>query len=200
MDIETVLIWATLICLILYLFPFYEKFTINLPNAVGGGEVFGWTPHTCPVGKELDTGLCYDKCRDGYNGKGPVCWAKSQGIGIGTAVGLEDCPAGWINDGLTCREPISCKSIGDCFAGRGCGCRGGGVKGRLDGGGKCPGPGGSEYTDRVDGLCYKKCPKDYPFHIPGMPYLCYKGGDLSYGRGVGKIPSLIKLAGRYTFL
>jgi hypothetical protein len=35
--------------------------------------------------------------------------------------------------------------------------------------------------------------------IPGMPYLCYKGGPLSYGRGVGDVPSLLRVARTYTF-
>ena len=54
-------------------------------------------------------------------------------------------------------------------------------------------------TERIDGLCYKKCPSDYPEHVPGMPYLCYKGGELSYHRGGGLIPSLYRFFGKYTF-
>lgn len=56
------------------------------------------------------------------------------------------------------------------------------------------------HPDRVAGLCYKKCPKDYPQRIPGMPYLCYKGGPLSYGRGVGTVPPITRLFGRYSFI
>jgi hypothetical protein len=47
-------------------------------------------------------------------------------------------------------------------------------------------------------MCYGRCPKNLPNHMPGMPYLCYIGGDLSYGRGVGKIPSLARVVGKYT--
>ena len=59
--------------------------------------------------------------------------------------------------------------------------------------------GTDKHTERIDGLCYKKCPKDYPNHVPGMPYLCYKGGDLSYHRGGGLIPPLYRFFGKYTF-
>jgi hypothetical protein len=59
--------------------------------------------------------------------------------------------------------------------------------------------GTNKHTERIDGLCYKKCPSDYPYHVPGMPYLCYKGGDLSYHRGGGLIPPLYRFFGKYTF-
>jgi len=39
-------------------------------------------------------------------------------------------------------------------------------------------------------LCYKRCPEGMR-HVPGMPYLCFKGTrGLSYGRGVGDVPPL----------
>jgi hypothetical protein len=61
--------------------------------------------------------------------------------------------------------------------------------------GVCEGPGAlsQDHPDYVAGLCYKQCPKDLPVHLPGMPYLCYKGGELSYGRGVGKVPSILRI-------
>ncbi|GIL87782.1 hypothetical protein Vretifemale_15825 [Volvox reticuliferus] len=30
---------------------------------------------TCSGDQDYDAGLCYTKCRPGYNGVGPVCWA-----------------------------------------------------------------------------------------------------------------------------
>lgn len=210
-----ILVWVALLGVLIYVLTYRELFSISLPAQLGGREIFGMsfhhvsvggqeigsiTPFTCPENKpDLDAGLCYVKCRNGYRGVGPVCWAITQSIGIGTVVGLEPCPDGWNNDGLTCREPISCRSIGDCFSGKGCGCKGGKIKGRLDNGGVCPGPGGDQYKDKVDGLCYKQCPKNLPYHLPGMPYLCYIGGDLSYGRGVGQVPSWVRALGKYTF-
>jgi hypothetical protein len=157
----------------------------------GGAEIFTLWPNTCRPTEDYDAGLCYTKCKPGFHGIGPVCWADSVNIGVGTPVGLEKCPDGWSNDGLICREPIrndcSWKGLfGECW-GR---LVGGALRGRLDNGGTCPGPGGGDdHVDKIDGLCYKKCPKDLPQHIPGMPYLCYKGEGLSYGRGVGTIPA-----------
>jgi hypothetical protein len=58
--------------------------------------------------------------------------------------------------------------------------------------------GTNKHVERIDGLCYKKCPSDYPYHVPGMPYLCYKGGDLSYDRGGGLVPALYRFFGKYT--
>lgn len=59
--------------------------------------------------------------------------------------------------------------------------------------------GTDKHTEKVDGMCYKKCPAEYPERIPGMPYLCYKGGPLFYDRGVGDIPRLFRLFGKYAF-
>lgn len=197
-----------------------NKVVTTDPKASGGVEVYSTTPDTCPPDKsDLDAGLCYVPCRAGYKGVGPVCWAESENIGVGKPIGLEPCPDGWSNDGLICREPIRCASGWAFFTE---GCSGGRLRGRLDGGGICDYPQDrtklpgwlyrdatadekkadpkvkqiATHPDRVDGLCYKKCPADKPVRIPGMPYLCYKGGPLSYGRGVGSVPALITFANR----
>lgn len=59
--------------------------------------------------------------------------------------------------------------------------------------------GTDKHTKKEGGMCYKECPPEYPERIPGMPYLCYKGGPLSYDRGVGDIPRLFRLFGKYAF-
>lgn len=213
------------------------------PEGSGGFEVVNTTPNTCrPEKSDLDAGLCYTRCRAGFRGVGPVCWAISENVGVGKPVGLEPCPKGWNNDGLICREPISCATGWDFFK---YGCSGGRLRGRLNGGGICDWPqdrnelpswlketkrGALVYKgtnnevpedkvasvdpkdtekkdilvpthpDRVDGLCYKRCPADKPERIAGMPYLCYKGGPLSYGRGVGDVPRIFAVADkRYGF-
>ena len=160
---------------------------------------------TCPRARpDKNDGLCYPNCRSGYHGVGPVCWADTENIGVGTPVGLEPCPDGWVTAGLICRNPIRCDPIDTHgtwmpWKWTGGGCRGGEVVGRLNKGGVCPGPGGgNDHKDKIDGLCYRKCEnKARPTHLPGMPYLCYAGGDLSYGRGAGTIPSIVRIAGRF---
>jgi len=59
--------------------------------------------------------------------------------------------------------------------------------------------GTDKHTERVDGMCYKPCPADYPHRIPLMPYLCYKGGDLSYDRDPGDVPHMLRFFGKYPY-
>jgi hypothetical protein len=54
------------------------------------GRGAGYAPGNCPGGTQYDAGLCYQYCAPGYGGVGPVCW--------GT------CPAGYRDDGATCRK------------------------------------------------------------------------------------------------
>jgi hypothetical protein len=185
--------------------PMKDQDIVALERQKPGYRLFALTPDTCPAGFDLDAGLCYPPCEPGYIGKGPVCWAETTNIGVGKPVGLEPCPPGWSNDGLTCRQPIRCASGWKFFTE---GCSGGRVVGRLNGGGICDYPSNrgelpswlvdksnpknyiATHPDRVDGMCYKQCPADKPNHVPGMPYLCMKGTRLSYGRGVGKVPPI----------
>lgn len=198
-------------------------FSTDEDTTAGKEIVSTWPSNTCcPEVPEMVAGLCYVPCRDGYTGDaGPTCRAISKNVGVGRPVGLEPCPHGWKNDGLICREPIWCEPI-KCASGwkfftEGCSggtCHGGRLKGRLDGGGICDWPSDrgnlpswlvdtsnpknyvATHPDKVDGLCYRKCPPDYPYRIPGMPYLCYKGGPLVYGRGAGVTPALLKTLGK----
>lgn len=217
MEAIDVLLWTLVICLAVYLYSFREHFfNLTLPKYLGGIEIIditmkhlrlggkemaSLTPFSCPPERpDLDAGLCYVKCRSGYHGVGPVCWIDTHDRGAGTPVGLEPCPDGWNNDGLVCREPIRwdgcCRRglFNECW---GC-ARGGALKGRLDNGGVCPGPSGDQFTQKVDGLCYKKCPSDKPEYIKGMPYLCAKLDRIdSYGRGVGRVPPIFRLLEKY---
>ncbi len=126
-------------------------------------------------------------------------------------------PDDWvgIDMGLHCWNPPKCEtkcdSTWDWSSGGFCKTKCSGGQTRLKGY-KCPGRaaawtmfltnvlgaitgGGSgnidEYTDLVASMCYRKCPKDKPNRIRGMPYLCTKGSrGLSYGRGAGTVPPL----------
>ena len=52
----------------------------------------------CGSGKNKDAGLCYKKCKSGYDGVGPVCWA--------------DKPKGWVNCGMgAAKDSKTCASI-----------------------------------------------------------------------------------------
>lgn len=173
--------------------PINNEDLLSFERGAKGTRLFATTPDTCPANKsELDAGLCYEKCEGGYNGVGPVCWANTQNIGIGKVQKLLSCTDsgyhGRKEDGLLCRAPItwnSCK-----FRGLFKECWGGAEGGQVDPR-KLSCSGYSDHTERVDGLCYRKCPAGLPKRVPGMPYLCYKGTrGLSYGRGVGEVPPL----------
>ena len=59
-------------------------------NTYGRGA--GTVPNYCSGG-DMDTGLCYPNCNNGYKGVGPVCW--------GT------CPGGYNDAGVSCAKPGS---------------------------------------------------------------------------------------------
>jgi hypothetical protein len=171
--------------------PFKEEELLSFDEDGRGKQFFGTTPHTCPCDKpEYDAGLCYPRCEEGYHGVGPVCWADTKGIPIGKVLLLKSCEesgyGGWSDWGLICHEPIRCATGWKFFTE---GCRGGrlGAK-RLS----CDGYDG-RFPDQIASLCYQKCPPELPRHVPGMPYLCFRGTrGLSYGRGVGGIPPLVR--------
>jgi hypothetical protein len=175
--------------------PFNDEDILSFEPNAKGKRLFGITPDTCPANKsELDAGLCYEACEDGYHGVGPVCWANTVNVGIGKVMELKSCydsghryddGTAWNDWGLLCQKQLkwdTCawRSIFGCVGGL----TGGDLRAKQL---TC-----DNYGDReeVDALCYKKCP-DGMRHVPGMPYLCFKGSrGLSYGRGVGDPPPL----------
>jgi hypothetical protein len=237
-----ILVGGALILLFLVLFG--AAFS---PVGLFGYPILSTYPNTCPPSHPERNGLlCYKPCPIGRHRVGDVCWADTKENGIGTPVGLEPCPNGWDTWPLTCNEPIRWElRYGWLYIPVG----GGNVKGRLDGGGICPGPrdaGGlpqfdgwykrwkaafdkkprtekkcsepvgahSEertcdeeklvkegvHTTRIDGLCYKPCPKGMT-HVPLMPYLCVKQEAdgkpmrLDYYDADSKVPSMVQLFG-----
>ena len=201
---------GVIVVLFAYLYRPHEHFSLFGHEIINIHPIVG--DDTCKPNESREDGMCYAKCKPNFHGAATMCVADSHNRGIGTVVGLEDCPAGWFTEGLTCREPITgggcnthCDGNWNSNDGGFCHTRceplvGGRVKGRLDGGGKCPGPQGGDKPDRTDGMCYSSCPKDKPKPMPGFPYLCYAGGPLTYDRGVGKIPYVFRVAGKYGFL
>lgn len=53
----------------------------------------------CGPNKELDAGLCYDKCRSGFNGVGPVCWGAPPKNWV-------ECGMGAAKDSNTCASKV----------------------------------------------------------------------------------------------
>jgi len=62
----------------------------------------GTQPKTglCDSSEEMNAGLCYKKCRSGYKGAGPVCWAS-------VPDGMKGCGMGAAKDKNTCATVIS---------------------------------------------------------------------------------------------
>ena len=185
--------------------PGYDRlgsvFPSWLSNIPGIGDIMGsLAPYLCyrngcDQGEEEDAGLCYPACDAGYSGIGPLCWTKNVNIGVGV---LKNCPPGWSNDGLTCRNPLvttldpcppgssdvagtcwgDCENCvggcgGDCGAWKCCGCswksRTRCVKRNL--GDRHMKTSGGEVIGRMDNNPLIKCPDDHPENIDG---LCYK--------------------------
>ena len=58
----------------------------------------------CEPGDEIDVGLCYPKCRTGFDGVGPVCWGKAPIVlnKDGSETKFENCGMGAAKDSVTC--------------------------------------------------------------------------------------------------
>lgn len=175
----------------------------------GAGTPMGCSPNEqqggalcyakCPADYKEVPPLCWQNCRPGYTDEGALC-GKSGSIitannsrchwydkcGLTFDKGCSTCPAGYHNDGCTCRiDP-------DVYAKHTVGLGVGTVLHAC--------PAGQE---RSGALCYPACPSGFKgvgpvcweeckpgFSDDGV--FCGKGGQVtisnSYGRGVGKIP------------
>ena len=175
--------------------PFNDEDLLSFEPNAKGKRLFAFTPDTCPKNKsELDAGLCYEACEDGYHGVGPVCWADTVNVGIGKVMELKSCQASghlypdgtaWNDWGLLCQKELKWDS---CAWTSIFGCVGGLVGGDL----RPKKLTCDNYGDReeFESFCYKKCPEGME-HVKGMPYLCFKNKrGLSYGRGAGDVPPL----------
>merc|ERR1712127_330900 len=68
-------------------------------NSMGMAHVAGFSAscyrqQRCEDWQELDAGLCYEKCRDGEKGVGPVCWTQP--------------PTGWKHCGMGAVPEAAC--------------------------------------------------------------------------------------------
>lgn len=125
----------------------------------------------CADNHEKDAGLCYNLCKPGFKGVGPVCW--------------KACPEGYKDDGATCRKDAHI--FGKDKYGRGAGkplpCR----DGRERDAGLCYNKCREGYRG-VGPVCWQHCPDGY--HNDGAT--CRRDahifGKESYGRGAGTVP------------
>ena len=153
----------------------------------------------CPAGMERHGALCYPTCKAGYNGVLDRCWASIQKLNIaGRIPDKRPCGAGEHDDGTSCHRVTGRVCGDDCSKGWDS-CRRRGLLGECYGGCRescSPVLGGIVATafdryvcgadeDKIDGLCYKKCPAGME-HVPGAPYDCRTKGDISYSRGAGE--------------
>ncbi|MCG8667867.1 MAG: hypothetical protein MI867_00510 [Pseudomonadales bacterium] len=152
------------------------------PPRVAYGRGVG-SPLTCASDEEYDAGLCYEPCRDGYNGVGPVCWKQDASYGRGVGTIATRCGAGKENDaGLcypVCRDGYNgvgpvCWSTQSLSYGRGVGT----IPENIWTG-RCP-----SGKENDAGLCYPYCREGYN----GVGPVCWLE-NASYGRGVGTIPT-----------
>ncbi len=160
------------------------------PPKVSYGRGVG-APMVCAPNEDLDAGLCYDRCQDGYDGVGPVCWARdaSYGRGVGKIPG-STCGAGKENDAGLCYPlcnagyhgigPV-CWNDQPASYGRGAGT----IPTNII---KHTCPSGKEYDA---GLCYTICNSGYH----GVGPVCWNNQAASYGRGVGTVPQQVCGAG-----
>jgi hypothetical protein len=158
----------------------------------------------------MEAGLCYEKCKGGYSGLGPICWEKcEQGFadlgafcfkgadiissdndgcpwydkcGLTLEKGCSKCPEGYANDGCTCRRDPESKTK-DTYSrgvGKSLGC--------------------SENEKYDAGLCYDK-PKDGYYSVgpvawqdcpPETEDIGVSCRKKNYSRGVGRPMKRIK--------
>ncbi|WP_375744444.1 metallophosphoesterase [Corallococcus interemptor] len=175
----------------------------------GAGSVFG-----CGDNQEQDGGLCYPKCKSGYNGVGPVCWQKCPDgykddgalcrrdakiksadtsrcsaldkCGLTFDKGCSRCPSGYKNDGCTCRRDVHIFAKSSHGRGAGSPIHTCGDDEEKDGALCYPKCKASYHG--VGPVCWQKCPDGYK----DDGALCSKDPHIipkdSYGRGAGTVP------------
>ena len=157
----------------------------------------GKIPSRCGDGEDKSGALCYEhldgftnllgvawqNCPAGFTDTGARC-EKLHDVGAGRIPGLNPCPPGEHDDGVSCWRQVGQVCGDDCSKGWD-GCRRRGLFGECWGGCResCSpvrvisrtafdrGQYTAPHEDKIDGLNYNKCPEGMS-HQPGMPYLC----------------------------
>ncbi len=131
-------------------------------------------PEVCGT-KENDAGLCYDKCKSGYHGIGPVCWDNQQGSygrGVGTIPKLSGaCPNGKEKDAGLCYD--NCKQG---YTGHGPVCWNNQAASYGRGAGTIPAFDCKGGMQKDAGLCYTPCKAGYS----GVGPVCWQNAPAGY--------------------
>jgi hypothetical protein len=152
----------------------------NPAQLVTYGRGVGMVADQSCFDQQMDAGLCYDYCAEGYHGVGPVCWKNeelSYGRGVGTPL-QSSCP-GQEEDAGLCYDycasgfhgvgPVCWNDLPQSY-GRGVGT----IPSNIFTG-ACPAG-----KENDAGLCYVYCAAGYH----GVGPVCWLDNP-SYGRGVG---------------
>ena len=158
--------------------------TGKIPSRCGDGEVkSGALCYENVEGYTNVAGVAWQNCPAGFTDTGVRC-EKLHDVGAGRIPGLNPCPPGEHDDGISCWRTTGQVCGDDCSKGWD-GCRRRGLFGECWGGCResCSpvriisrtafdrGQYTAPHEDKIDGLNYNKCPEGMS-HQPGMPYLC----------------------------
>lgn len=158
--------------------------TGKIPSRCGDGEVkSGALCYENVEGFTNLLGVAWQNCPAGFTDTGVRC-EKLHDVGAGRIPGLNPCPPGEHDDGISCWRTTGQVCGDDCSKGWD-GCRRRGLFGECWGGCResCSpvrvisrtafdrGQYTAPHEDKIDGLNYNKCPEGMT-HQPGMPYLC----------------------------
>lgn len=181
--------------LLFFALKYRETFVVKYGNPVNdedllsfdpnskGKRLFALTPDTCNANEELQAGMCYTRCDEGYTGNVTICSANTVDVGAGWIPELrwkKEERTSWGSVNCTGGRPFRIQGYGDCYTNT--------IDVPYQ---HCP-----DDRELLDGLCYIRCPPNKPERLDGrngklyLPHLCYRGGRLTYDRGAGRAPAI----------
>ncbi len=128
------------------------------------GRGVGAVPASTCGSKQMQDGLCYEPCRGGYNGKGPVCWLDSEasyGRGVGVAQELHSGKLRCPGDHPDKQASLCYRSCRDGYHGEGPVCYNNQSASYGRGAGTVPGQACGSGQQLDGGLCYQACRSGY---------------------------------------